>query len=293
LFLVAPSLLSAQEADETTPTVTTTVSGIGVDLPPVNGLNFVVSSSSQYDDAIGWSSEFSPLLSFRFNRHLSLDTGLPVYLAVNAQQIKGTKAAPQYVDTTAHGVIGDTGVSGHFDADGSWLNYSFTASGAFPTGNSTYNLSAKTETYAINNHFEHSIAMFTPDIEIGQGNSSSLSGAAVRKAYVAVGPLAFFQAGTTVDLPHTMSLDLEAFEDLPIGNQNVYGTIKTKKGKTKTTLEGTGVAEDNGFNATFSCQPNPHLGLTAFYNRSLRQYDNTTGFSLTYTVRAPKTATTK
>jgi hypothetical protein len=282
-------MLSAQQQVlQGSPTVATPDSGVGISIPVVKGFNFLLSSSSQYDDVNGWSSELSPLLSFRINRYFSLDTGLPFYIAVNAQVTKGTKAAPVYVEETAHGVIGDTAISGHFDIDGSWLSYSFTATGAFPTGNAQYSLSANTETYAVNNHFEHSIGIFTPDIELGEGNSSSLSGSKVRKSYVAVGPLAMFQAGTSIDLPHMMSVDLESYEDMPIGNQDVYGKVKNKKGKTVTVLEGTGVAEDNGFNASFSIQANPHFGISAFYNRSLRQYDNTTGFSLTYTMRAPQ-----
>jgi hypothetical protein len=265
------------------------VPAVTVDLPPVTGFNFSLATNSQYDDANGWSSSLSPLLSFRLNRHLSLDTGLPFYLTVNAEVNKGTKAVPVYVATTAHDVIGDTAVSGHLDADGSWLSYSFTASGAFPTGNSKYNLSANTPTYEINNHFEHSIAMFTPDIEIGEGNSTSLVGK-VRKAYIAVGPVAFFQAGTSIDLPHKINLDLEAYEAMPIGNQNVYGTITTKRGKTKTVLQGTGVAEDNGFNNTCSVPLTRHLEASVFYNRSLRQYENTAGFSFTYTARVPEEA---
>ena len=260
---------------------------MGEDVPPINGLNFVVSTSSQYDGLNGWSSELSPTLSFRLNRFLSFDTSVPFYVAVNAQLVKGTKAVPVYVPTTAHGVIGDTGVAAHFDLDGSWLSYSFTASGAFPTGNSTYNLSANTPTYEVNNHFEHSIGIFTPDIELGEGNSTSLAGT-VRKAYVAVGPVAFFQAGTSVDLTHKMNFEIEAYEAMPIGNQKVYGTVTTKKGKTVTVLQGTGVAEDNGFSTSFTFPLVPHLDASVFYNRSLRQYDNTTGFSFTYTARVPQ-----
>ena len=232
-------------------------------------------------------------MSFRFNRYLSIDTGLPVYLAVNVQQVKGTRLAPVYYTTTDHGVIGDMGVSGHLDIPGSWLSYSFTASGAFPTGNAKDHLSANAKTYSINNHFEHSFSIFTPDIEIGEGNSSSLVGRSARRGYVAVGPLATFQAGTYVDLPKNLSLDFEAYESMPIGNQKVYGTVTTKRGKTVTILEGTGVAEDNGLNVSCSFQPSPHFGVSAFFNRSLRQYDNTTGFSLTYVARTPKSLLAK
>lgn len=280
--------MSAQQVVQGSATDSTPDSGVAVNVPPVKGVNFVLSSSSQYDDSNGWSSELSPLLTFRINRFFSLDTGLPFYLAVNYQTVKGTRLAPVYVSNTARGVIGDTAVSGHFDLDRSWLSYSFTATGAFPTGDSQANLSANAKTYAVNNHFEHSFGIFTPDIEIGEGNSSSLNGTTVRRAYVAVGPLATFQAGTSVDLPRNLSLEFEAYESMPIGNQNVYGTVITKRGKTRTVLQGTGVAEDNGLNLTCSYLPSPHFGVSAFYNRSLRQYDNTTGFSFTYIVRSPK-----
>jgi hypothetical protein len=285
-ILISTSLLSAQQVVQS-PAAATPESGVA-SVPPVKGINFLLSSSSQFDDANGWSSVLSPVLSYRFSHYFSLSTGVPAYLDVNAQKVKGTVAAPVYYSITGHGVVGDMTAAGEFDYDSSWLGYTFTATGAFPTGNSTYNLTANAKTYNVNNHFEHSIGIFTPDIEIGEGNSSSLSGTHVRRAYVAVGPLANFQAGTSIDLPRTMRLEVEAYESMPLGNQNVYGTVKTKKGKTKTVLEGTGVAEDNGFNTTFSIQPNPHFGVTAFYNRSLRQYDNTTGFSLTYPMRAPK-----
>ena len=291
--LVAPYALSSQQIVQGSPTTASTVSGVSVGLPSVNGFNFILSSNSQYDDAGGFSSTLSPLLSYRLNRYLSIDTGLPLYLTVDVQNVKGTKLAPVYFTTTDHGVIGDTGVSGHLDINGSWLSYSFTASGGFPTGNAKDNLSANTKTYSINNHFEHSISIFTPDIEIGVGNSSSLVGRSARRGYVAVGRLATFQAGTSIDLPSNLSLDFEAYESMPIGNQKVYGTVKTKKGKTLTVLDGTGVAEDNGFNVSCSFQPSPHFALSAFYNRSLRQYDNTTGFSLTYVVRTPKSLLAK
>ena len=268
--------------------VSTSDDGVRLDLPPVTGLNFVVSSNNQYDDANGWSSQLSPLLTYRMNQHLSFDTGLPVYLSVNAQVNKGTKAAPVYVPVTAHGVIGDTGLSGHLSFESTALNYSLTASGAFPTGNSKDNLSANAKTYAIVNHLERSYGIFTPDVEIGIGNSSSLSGTKVKKAYVAVGSLGLFQVGSSIDLPNTFNVDFELYENLPLGNQNIYGTVVTKKGKTKTVLQGKGVAEDNGFDATVAMQPSPHIGVSAFFNRSFREFDNTTGFALTYTLRVPQ-----
>ena len=141
-------------------------------------------------------------------------------------------------------------------------------------------------TYSINNHFEKDFDIFSPDIEIGIGDSSSLSNARVRKSYTSVGTLAFFQAGVSVDLPHRMSFEAEAYENLPIGAQTLYST--TGKGKKKvTTATTTGIAEDNGFTNSLDIPVASHVTLSGFYNRSLRSHIDTVGFSLTFILRAP------
>jgi hypothetical protein len=73
---------------------------------------------------------------------------------------------------------------------------------------------------------------------------------------------------------------------LPIGDQRVYGTI-TRKKKTVQVLEGTGVAEDNGFNVSLLIPAGRHLGVLGYYTRSLRQHSDSVGFSFTYFMRVP------
>ena len=268
--------------------VTSSATAPSLAAPPTRGLNLSLSSSSQYDDANGWSSTLTPTLSFRVNRFLSFDTSVPYYLATNTQVNIAAKGPAVFTKVTAHNAFGDTNVAAHLEFNSPKFSYSFSPSGALPSGDSYYNLSSNQPTYFLNNHFETSFGIFNPDIEIGQGNSSSSVRRSAREAYIAVGPIASFQIGTGISLPWNLDLDLEAFEVLPIGNQKVYGVVKRKNGKLATVLQGAGVAEDNGFNVALDTAIARHFGIAAFYNRSLRQYDNTTGFALNYILRAPK-----
>jgi len=45
--------------------------------------------------------------------------------------------------------------------------------------------------------------------------------------------------------------------------------------------------EDNGFITSLDIPLSPHVTLSGFYNRSLRDHDDVAGFSFTYILRAP------
>jgi hypothetical protein len=45
--------------------------------------------------------------------------------------------------------------------------------------------------------------------------------------------------------------------------------------------------EDNGFITSLDIPLSPHLTLSGFYNRSLRDHDDVAGFSFTFILRAP------
>ncbi|MDR3792072.1 MAG: hypothetical protein P4L03_01705 [Terracidiphilus sp.] len=259
---------------------------------PVTGFNFTLSNNAQHNSLTGWSDVVTPDLSYRFNKHFSLNTNVPWYPRVQNFVAKTVSGVTTYPLQEGTNLLGDTALSGHAQANLGDFGYSLTATGAFPTGEVKYGLSANTKTYNVTNHLEYSIGPFTPDIEAGEGNSSSLAGRSVKKSYTAVGPIANFQAGTSIDLPKKLGLDLEAYENMPIGNQNVYGTVskKNKKGVivTKQVLQGTGVAEDNGFQAELDIPLNANLTLSGNYERSLRQGTDTAGITLTWVLRAPK-----
>jgi hypothetical protein len=155
-----------------------------------------------------------------------------------------------------------------------------------PSGNTEYGLGAGQVTYNLNNHFEKSLGIFTPDIELGFGDTSSLIDQRVLKSYVAVGPMAHFQAGSSIDLPFNASLEADAYEELPLEKNVVYST--TGKGKKKvTTATNTDPSEDNGFITSLDIPVAPHLTLSGFYSRSLRDHDDVAGFSFTFLLKTP------
>jgi hypothetical protein len=277
LLLCGCSRLTAQD----TPSV-----AVAAPAPIIKGPNFSLATTSQHDSSNGWSSVLTPNFAWRFNRHYSADTSVPFYDYINVLVTGGTKAKPTYAESTKHFVAGDTAVNGHLDLNPALLSYNLTVTLGLPSGNDTYGLGAGQVTYNVNNHFEKDFDLFSPDIEIGIGDSSALVGGGVRKSYVSVGTLAHFQAGTSVDLSHNINFEADAYEELPIAAQTLYST--TGKGKKKvTTATGTSVAEDNGFTTELDIPLNGHVTLSGFYNRSLRNKIDTAGFTITFLLRQP------
>jgi hypothetical protein len=257
-------------------------------IPIMTGFNASLGSTSQHDSSNGWSSILTPDLAYRFNRYLSLDASLPVYAYVIIDAKKGTKADPIYKYVTKNGVLGDTALTGHLDLYPALFDYTITSTLGLPTGKPAYGLGAGQVTYNITNHFEKSLGIFTPDVEVGIGDSSALLTARVRKSYTAVGTLANFQAGSSIDLPFNLEFEADAYEQLPLQPSTIYSTTGRGKKKVTTAIDN-GPAEDNGFINSLDIPVTRHLTLSGFYNRSLRQHDDVAGFSLTFLLRAPPT----
>ncbi len=254
-------------------------------VPFVRGPNLSLSISGQHDSSNGWSSVFSPDLAWRFNRSFSADASVPIFDYINVVVTKGTKAKPLYTNANEHFVPGDTALNGHYDDSFRLFNFNATATLGLPSGNTDYGLGAGKVTYFLNHHFERDIGIFTPDIELGIGDSSALVDARIRKSYTSVGTLAHFQAGTSVSFPFQVSFEADAYEELPVAAETLYST--TGKGKKKvTTAMNSGVAEDNGFSTSLDLPVNPHMTLSGFYNRSLRNKIDTAGLSITFFARA-------
>jgi hypothetical protein len=258
-------------------------------VPSARGFNATLGTSSQHDSTNGWSSILNPNVAYRLNRHFSLDAGVPLYVYIKVYQNTGTAAKSVYAYVPRNGVFGDTALSFQGDASATWLDYTGTVTMGLPSGNSTYGLGAGQVTYSINNHFEKTLGLLTPDIELGFGDSSNLVDQRVRKSYVAIGPLAHFQAGMSVDLPFNASFEADAYEELPLAKDLVYST--TGKGKKKvTTATNEDPGEDNGFITSLDIPLSRHVTMSGFYSRSLRDHDDVAGFSFTIMAKSPPRA---
>jgi hypothetical protein len=255
-------------------------------IPVAKGFNVSLGTTSQHDSSSGWSSLLTPNVAYRLDRYFSMDAGVSMYMYINIDANVGTKTKPVYVYSAKNEVFGDTSLSFHGDASFLSIDYNGIVSMGLPSGNTDYGLGAGQVTYNINNHFEKNFDLFTPDIEFGFGDTSTLVNQRVVKNYVAVGPMAHFQAGTSVDLPWRTSFEADAYEELPLDKNLVYST--TGKGKKKvTTSTNLDPGEDNGFITSLDIPLNPHVTMSGFYSRSLRDHEDTGGFSFTFLLKAP------
>jgi hypothetical protein len=259
----------------------------GEGMPWTRGLDPVLVTSSQHNSQSGWSSLLMPNLAYHFNRHFSVDAGAPIYTYIKIYENVGTTAKPVYHFVPEGGACGDTQLSFRLDLPSDKLNYSGVVSMGMPSGNSRLGLGAGQMTYDLNNHFEKTFWRFTPELELGEGDTSNLVDQRIRKDYISVGPMAHFLTGVLVDLPKNMRFGANAYEELPLSKDLVYSTTGTGK-KKKTTVTNVGPAEDNGFLTSLDIPLSDHLILSGFYNRSLRDRDDLAGFSFTLLLRSPR-----
>jgi len=278
--------------------------------PFQRGFNLSLNTTSQFDSAGGWQSILAPTFAFRFNRHFSLFAGVPVYSYINTFELISaaptapvkpsavptpptapTSAVDMYGYRKHNFVLGDADIAGQYAALFRPFGYALTATIGLPTGDETRGLGAGQVTYSFNNHFERPISRrLTPEVEVGIGNSPNLVDPRIRMSYIDVGTNAHFQAGMSLFLRRGISFTSNAFEELPLSTQTFTSTTTNgKKGKelrTITTTTSKSVGEDNGFLNTLDIPLNQRLTLSAFYNRSLRNRIDTTGFSFTFLLKS-------
>lgn len=274
-----------------TPDATTNDSGpIGV-VPLVHGFNATLTSASQHDSVSGWSSTLAPTLAYRFSPHFSLFGGTTAYAYVltgtvlsNKKAVQSTAATPLRDHTF---VLGDTVLNATYEANPHLFAYAGTVTLGLPTGDSKLGLGAGQVTWNVNNHFERPVLPWlTPELELGIGDSENLDNPRVLRGYIVTGTVAHFQTGVDVDLPFNLNFSTDAYEDLPLGSQTVTTTTsRGKKGKQAATNTGNGAGEDNGFVNTLDVPLTAHITLSGIYNRSLRNHEDTAGFSLTFLLR--------
>ncbi|MGC9199608.1 MAG: hypothetical protein ACP5E5_11840 [Acidobacteriaceae bacterium] len=268
----------------------------GVQISQVMGLNASVDYAAQHNSATGWANIVTPSLSYRFNNHFLVDINVPWYLTVKSFIPKKMKvngnATTAYPLESGTNLTADMEMAAHYEAKREGFLYLGTAIMGLPTGNAKFSLSANQVTYNLTNHFEDKLGPFIPEVELGEGDSSALADQTVRRTYVAVGPLANFLVGADVELPLGMDFDADAYEELPIGNQNVYGVVtrKGKNGKKRSVqvLDGAGAVEDNGFVTELDVPFGDHFVLVGTYDRSLIQGLDTASAGFTWTFRAPR-----
>lgn len=291
-----PASLPSNDSDTSFNVAEDLVALDGPELPQ-RGFNASVAFSGMHDSQLGWAAFTQPAISYRFNRIFSTDATIPIYFFRNGFKYNPNKPILPINNplqsannrlSTQYGELGDTTIAGHAQFSPGWLNYTPTAAFNAPTGDKNYGLSTGRVTYEITNDFETSIKRFTPDLQLGIGDNSDLVNRRVLRNYDTLGELAYFQAGSALNLPRSWILDGDAYEQLPIGHQKLYTNVIVRK-KLPLFVSNSS-AEDNGVTVSLNSPPARHFQISSYYNRSIRLSDDTVALALTFQLKAEKIA---
>jgi len=248
------------------------------------GFNTEFSFNSLHDSQVGYSTYLDFDAGFDFNSTFSFQFSFPLYLyRLAPNQQTNPPPPPTHLLVARIAEPGDL----DFAFNGQWGSSKFLYSGTFtvtaPTGDTTYGLSTGDSTVDFTNRFESTLGRFTPEIEIGVGDSSQLATQNITKNYTTLGPLSHFMAGSSVQLLHGLSYSLDAYEELPIGDQKIYSSVRSGRVFT-TVVSGINLTEDNGFINSIEIPLGRHTFLTGYYTRSLRQHKDYAGASISFTL---------
>lgn len=223
-----------------------------------------------------------PAVGYTINDTFAIDAAIPIYMYRLAESL-AAHPKPDERLVSQRGEPGDAIFGLHAQFTPGLYLYQSTFAFTVPSGDEAYGLTTGRMTFDLNNHFERSYGRFTPILEIGAGDSTTLVNRQVNKTYTSLGPLAHFQLGLGIDLMRRVAFETNVYEQLPIGDQKIYGP--SRSGKTMV-VKGYNVTEDNGFTNSLDLTLNSHATLSGYYSRSLRRHTDTAGIGITYVLRA-------
>jgi len=222
--------------------------------------------------------------TYWFNEHFRAGVGIPIYFDRSSSST-GT--------TSSNG-------NGNFYADiaASWrsktLDFASSLTGAVPTGNTDKGLSTGHATYDWSNRFDHAFNRLTSFGAVGIGDTV-MDSRFFQRPFTSFGNLAHFEGGADVDLSHSFTLTLSAYDIAPWGNQTIVGRLVAKgatgsggrNGRTfETTHQATGnssLDHDDGITADLDFSPKGLKSALDFdmgYNRSVPFALNTISFGV-------------
>jgi hypothetical protein len=256
---------------------------------PLHGWNAGITFSGVHESTTGWATLATPSIGYSFNDIFSADATIPIYFYRLAES-RSTRPKPDAQLVNQRGEPGDLIFGLHAQFIPPLFQYQITGAFTVPTGDEAYGLTTGRVTFDINNHFERTFGRLTPNVEMGGGDSTTLVNRIVTKNYTSLGPLAHFQVGLGVDLFRGISFESDAYEQLPIGDQKIYGPSRNGRA---TVVTGHSAIEDNGFINALDIPLGGHITFSGYYSRSLRLHTDSAAIGITYVLRsAPNTEET-
>jgi hypothetical protein len=263
--------------------VATDISDLAGHYTPLHGWNAGATISGVHDSVTGWTTLFTPAIGYSFNDTFSIDATIPIYMYRLAESLS-THPKPNARLVNQRGELGDVVLGLHAQFVPRLFQYQLTGLVTAPTGDEAYGLTTGRVTFDISNHFERIFGRIIPDLEIGAGDSTTLVNRTVTKNYTSLGPLAHFQAGVGVQLFRGIFFESDAYEQLPIGDQKIYGPARHGKA---TVVTGQNVTEDNGFTNSLDVPLTGNFTLSGYYSRSLRFRTDVTAIGISFVLRSP------
>jgi hypothetical protein len=222
--------------------------------------------------------------TYHFNQHFSAGVGIPVYFDRVSSPTTGT--------TTSSG-IGNVFAMLHAGWKNPALNYATSLTGTAPSGDTKKGLSTGHATFDWGNRIDHDVSVFTPFVDLGVANSITDT-RFFQRPFTSYGKLAHFEGGTDVDLSHSFSLTLSAYDIAPWGSQTIISRVvaagssgnsgSVKHGRvfenSHVTTGTAALARDNGYTAGLSFSPRPYLDLDLGYSHSVVFALNTISFGV-------------
>ncbi|MBZ5699157.1 MAG: hypothetical protein LAN18_11495 [Acidobacteriia bacterium] len=223
--------------------------------------------------------------SYNFNNHFAAGIGIPIYFDHTSSSTGSTSSSG----------IGNVFLT----LRGVWknpvLNYGTSLTGSAPTGNQNKGLSTGHATFDWDNRVEHDFGLLTPFADAGLANSVTDTRYFLRP-FTSFGKLLHSEAGADLDLSHSFTLTLSAYDILPFGTQTVFSRFVNAGTVGKGGLHGrvfevnhatSGTADltrDNGYTAGLDYSPKPYLNLDVGYTRSVHFALNTISFGVGFNV---------
>jgi len=224
----------------------------------------------------GQVMELNTTLGYNFTRLFGVDVGVPVFFVRSASATSTAGAS------TTNG-LGNFYTDVRLLVPNPLLNFSSTLTGTAPTGDTSKGLSTGRATFDWSNRLDREVGRLTPFLEAGVGNSISDT-RFFKRPFITLGRVAHFEAGTDIDIWHSLSFSVSAYDILPWGQQRVFSRVRrlpssgssnpiSRRGRgfeiQAETLGPADLVRDNGFSAGFRFSPVRSVNLDIGYTRSI------------------------
>jgi hypothetical protein len=256
------------------------------------GVNGGITYAGVHNSTIGWYDVIVPAVSYSFSERYSVDASATIYLHRLVQDMDLT-ALPSQRLVLDVGDSGDTVIGLHGSFHPKMFDDLATVSLTVPTGNRTNGLGTGRVTFDFNNRMERFFGRKGVHLDLGIGDSAAVANSLLMRDYNTLGALAHFETGAAIWLKRYGFVQASAYEQFPIGDQKVYqlvpfgsDTSGSDSSQATEVLISRGLSEDNGLTASFGIPVTSHLLFSGYYNRSLRQHQDTVSFGMTFVVRS-------